>query len=237
MFGNNPNPPFDFDEMVNSLVGGESANICIECGQPFVGDERRYEGLTPGTMLHGECVDRLAERMDMLDRGVHVQYRDGSSQMVGGRDPYSIAAQMFGELGVGNPNVSFEDIEENAPDAINRAIGQLGEEPKTLYRVGNSGPNSSWVFADNEEEACDIFFRNTSTRRRENVRICHVCDPDDFADTDINEVFVKGMACISMEGATTSGLDIMRMLQTGERPQRNVRKYWTVTDNGQRLKG
>lgn len=88
-----------------------------------------------------------------------------------------------------------------------------------LFRVGNTGKHPSWVFAENADEAKEIFFRNTSTRKIENVRIIKENLISDWDNrTDINQVGVKGVACVRMDGMNGGGT-------------------WIVTDNGQRLKG
>jgi hypothetical protein len=105
-----------------------------------------------------------------------------------------------------------------------------------LFRIGNKGTMSSWVFADNEDEACDIFFRNSSTRKRENVRVCHECQPSDFPKTDIGQVNVKGIGAVMSQGGIRNGTDLMDMLRTGVRPP-EATQTWIVCDNGERLKG
>lgn len=88
-----------------------------------------------------------------------------------------------------------------------------------LFRVGNTGKHPSWVFAEDADEAKEIFFTNTSTRKRENVRIIK---ENPIADwdyrTDINEVNVKGIGAVRMDGMNNGGT-------------------WIVSCNGQRLKG
>lgn len=104
-----------------------------------------------------------------------------------------------------------------------------------LFRVGNKGPNSSWVFADNEQEAGDIYFRNSSTRKRENVKVYQECNFSDFPKTDIEQVNVKGVASIRMSGGVSSFTDIVKQWEGQELPK--ATQTWVVSDNGQRLKG
>ena len=104
-----------------------------------------------------------------------------------------------------------------------------------LFRVGNKGPNSSWVFADDEQEAGDIYFRNSSTRKRENIRICHECNFSDFPKTDIEQVNVKGVACVAINGGVQNFNDLIRQIQGEQLPE--ATQTWVVSDNGQVVKG
>lgn len=104
-----------------------------------------------------------------------------------------------------------------------------------LFRCGNKGTMSSWVFADNEEEAIDIFFRNSATRKRENCRVIRECPFSDFPKTDIEQVTVKGIGAVRSTGGVRSIEDVMNQMRGVRIPE--AVQTWVVSDNGELLKG
>lgn len=72
-----------------------------------------------------------------------------------------------------------------------------------LYRLKNRGVGNWWVFADSVEEAIDISMEPPANAlRRENITL--VSDQTDFYrnSTDLENVQVKGTACIQGPGHT-----------------------------------
>lgn len=84
-----------------------------------------------------------------------------------------------------------------------------------LFRCSNKANKGCWVFADNEQEALEIFFRNGNVRKLENGK-AKECLFSDFPMSDVERVNVKGCACLKLE-------------EQGQ--------IWVVSDNGVRLKG
>ena len=97
-----------------------------------------------------------------------------------------------------------------------------------LYRVNNKAKNGAYVFAESEEEALTIFHECGYVRRRENGKVSQTYDMEQFNDTDIRDVNVKGIGAIVLHNATMTGNQFAEML-AGTWVKPPVVKKWIVS--------